>query len=140
MSTDLSTGMNPGLTRLHLAEYLDADLDTERWHCHDCGQDLGDLRGNYKRGLLVAERDPREIHPPVLEGEYTFAPDGAWIRIIEFYCPGCGRQVETEYLPPGHPLTQDTALDVDAIKARLASGAARIDEHGKLVAQKVSGQ
>jgi len=136
----MSTGMNTGMPRLHLGEYLDADLDTERWHCHDCGQDLGDLRGNYKRGLLVAERDPREIHPPVIEGEYTFAPDGAWIRIIEFYCPGCGRQVESEYLPPGHPLTQDTTLDVDAIKARLAAGAARIDEHGKLVAQKVSPQ
>jgi len=48
--------------------------------------------------------------------------------------------VESEYLPPGHPLTQDTALHVEAIKARLASGAARIDEHGKLVAQKVSTQ
>lgn len=140
MSSGMSADASTGMTRLHIGEYLDADLETERWHCHDCGQDLGDLRGNYKRGLLVAERDPREIHPPVIEGEYTFAPDGAWIRIIEFYCPGCGRQVESEYLPPGHPLTQDTTLDVDAIKARLASGAARIDEHGKLVARKVSTQ
>lgn len=120
------------MRRLHFAEYIDANLDTERWSCHECGQDLGDLRGNYKRGLLVGERDPREIHEPVLEGEYTFAPKSDWIRIIEFYCPGCGRQAETQYLPPGHPLTQDTELDVDALKQRIASGEVRISNDGKL--------
>lgn len=120
------------MTTLHVTEYVDADLDTERWQCHGCGQDFGDLRGNYKHGLLVAERDPREIHRPVIEGEYTFAPKSDWIRIVEFYCPGCGRQVETEYLPPGHPLTQDIALDVDALKARIAAGEVRISDHGKL--------
>jgi acetophenone carboxylase len=119
-------------TRLHVAEYVDADLDTERWHCHSCGADLGDVRGDYKRGLLVGEREPSEIHPAGFEGEYTFAPKGNWIRILEFYCPGCGRQVETEYLPPGHPLTHDTEIDIDAIKARLAAGDVRINTHGKL--------
>ncbi|WP_370326291.1 acetone carboxylase subunit gamma [Euzebya sp.] len=119
-------------TRIHIAEYLDADLDTERWHCHDCGHDIGPLREDYKRGLLVGERDPSEIHPPGIEGDYTFAPRGEWIRILEFYCPGCARQIETEYLPPGHPLTHDTALDVDAIKARLASDEVRIDDDMKL--------
>jgi acetone carboxylase gamma subunit len=117
---------------LRFAEYLDVDLDTERWRCHDCGHDLGDARGDYKRGLLVAERDPGEIHPKRLDGEYTFAPDGDWIRIIEFYCPSCGRQVESEYLPPGHPLTRDTELDVDSLKQRLASGEALINDEGKL--------
>ena len=70
----------------------------------------------------------------MIEGPYTFAPNGDWIRIIEFYCPGCGRQVETEYLPPGHPLTRDTEIDVDALKARLAAGEARITDEGKLEA------
>ena len=120
------------MPRLHIAEYLDADLDAERWHCHSCGRDLGSLREDYKRGLLVGERDPGEIHPPVIDGPYTFSPNGEWIRILEFYCPGCGRQVETEYLPPGHPLTRDTELDVDALKTRLAAGEARITDEGKL--------
>ena len=117
---------------LHVGEYLDVDLDKERWHCHECGQDFGSARDNYKRGLLVAERDPSEVHPPVVEGDFTFAPSGEWVRIVEFYCPGCGRQVESEYLLPGHPLTQDIALDLDAIKARLVSGAALINQEGKL--------
>lgn len=119
-------------TRLHVGEYLDADLDAERWHCHDCGHDFGPVRENYKRGLLVGERDPEEIHPKVIEGEHTFSPNGEWIRILEFYCPGCGRQVESEYLPPGHPLTRDIELDVDAIKQRLAEGHVRINALGKL--------
>jgi acetone carboxylase, gamma subunit len=117
---------------LHIGEYLAADLDTERWRCQECGHDFGPLTENYKRGLLVAERDPREVHPPVLDGEYTFAPKSEWIRIIEFYCPGCGRQVESEYLPPGHPLTRDTHIDVEALKKRLAAGEVRINDNGKL--------
>jgi len=123
-----------GTTRIHVAEYLDVDLTTERWHCHDCGHDLGPAREDYKRGLLVAERGPEEVHPPGFEGEYTFAPKGSWIRIVEFYCPNCARQVETEYLPPGHPLTRDTELDIDAIRKRIESGDARINDEGKLEA------
>jgi len=121
-------------TRLHVGEYLDADLDTERWRCHDCGADFGPVRENYKYGLIVAERDPQEVHPAGLEGAYTFAPDPNWIRIIEFYCPDCGRQVESEYLPPGHPLTQDIDLDIDSITSRIAQGIVRVNDQGKLEA------
>jgi acetophenone carboxylase len=120
------------VTKLHVAEYLDIDVNAERWHCHDCGRDLGSARDNYKRGLLVGEREPNEVHPTVIEGEYTFSPNGDWVRLLEFYCPGCGRQIETEYLPAGHPLTHDTEIDIDSIKARLASGEARINDEGKL--------
>ncbi|MGH8596725.1 MAG: acetone carboxylase subunit gamma, partial [Gammaproteobacteria bacterium] len=67
-----------------------------------------------------------------LEGEYSFAPDPAWARIIEFYCPHCGRQIETEYLPPGHPITHDIELDLDSLRERLKSGE-YIVQDGKLV-------
>lgn len=120
------------MRRLHVAEYLDLDLEAERWHCHTCGHDLADARTNYKRGLLVHARDPHEVHPPLIEGEFTFSPNPEWIRIVEFYCPGCGQQVETEYLPLGHPITHDTEIDIDALKSRLANGEVHIDEHGKL--------
>ncbi len=107
---------------IRFTEYLDLDLGTETWRCNRCGTQLVSARENYKRGCLVYERDPREIHPPVIEGDYTFSPDPTWIRIIEFYCPGCGVQVETEYLPPGHPITPDIEVDIDRLKARLESG------------------
>jgi len=86
--------------------------------CQRCGHDLGDARDTYKKGCLIAHRDPHEIHPPVVEGEYGFAPDADWCQIVEFYCPACATLLEVEYLPPGHPLTHDIELDIDALKAR----------------------
>ncbi|HKN38718.1 MAG TPA: acetone carboxylase subunit gamma [Acidimicrobiia bacterium] len=109
-------------TRIRFTEYLDLDLDAELWRCNRCDAELVSARRPYKEGCLVHERDPREIHPPLIEGAFTFSPDPDWVRILEFYCPGCGAQVETEYLPPGHPITVDIELDVDRLKARLASG------------------
>ncbi|MBI4695930.1 MAG: acetophenone carboxylase [Gammaproteobacteria bacterium] len=108
---------------IRFTEYLDLDMNTAHWHCHDCGQQLVSAHESYKKGCLVAERDPREVHQPVIEGDYSFAPDPDWARILEFYCPGCGRQIETEYLPPGHPITHDIELDVASLKARLDAGA-----------------
>lgn len=107
-------------TKVAITEYLEIALETERWHCRCCGHDIASARDNYKTGLLVYDRDPREIHDPKLgEGyEFTYAPDPAWCRIVEFYCPSCGTQVENEYLPPGHPLTHDIELDIDKLKAR----------------------
>jgi acetophenone carboxylase len=110
-----------------MTEYLLIDLDAETWNCAVCAHAIGSAREDYKRGLLLYDRDPRDIYPARIEGEYSFAPDPAWCRIVEFYCPGCGTQVETEYLPPGHPLTNDIEIDVDALKAQragqLAAGA-----------------
>ena len=76
-------------------------------------------RGNYKEGCLVADRDPHEIHDPVVTGEYTFSPDPEWCRVVEFYCPGWSpRCSRSNHLPPGHPLTHDIELDIDALKAK----------------------
>ena len=118
--------------RIRFTEYLDLDIDHEQWHCHDCGHALISARENYKRGCLVAERMPQEIHNPVIDGPYSFAPDKDWVRIVEFYCPGCARQIETEYLPPGHPITHDIELDVDSLQARLAKGELVVVQ-GKLI-------
>ncbi len=102
-------------TLIRFTEYLDLDVEQERWCCHSCGHALIGARESYKKGCLVAERDPRE-----------------WARIVEFYCPSCGRQIETEYLPPGHPITHDIELDVDSLKARLAAGDFVVTADGKL--------
>lgn len=102
-----------------ITENLRIDLDTERWECRDCGAELISARDNYKRGLLVYNRDPREIHKPLLDpAKYaiTYAPNPDWCRILEYYCPQCGTMIETEYLPPGHPPVRDIELDIDALK------------------------
>jgi acetone carboxylase gamma subunit len=108
--------------RVSITEYLELDVDESMWHCASCDRALVDAEESYKKGCLVYNRDPREIHNPVYEGEYNFAPDPSWIRILEFYCPECGVQIETEYLPPGHPVTHDINIDVPALKARIDKG------------------
>jgi acetone carboxylase gamma subunit len=105
--------------RVLITEYLRIDLDSEMWECRRCGKALFNARDNYKRGLLVYDRDPREIHKPLLDTKLyqrTYSPDPAWCRILEYYCPQCGTMMETEYLPPGHPPIRDIELDLDALK------------------------
>jgi len=105
--------------RVRITESLDIDLITEMWCCNRCGTELIHAGMNYKEGCLVRERDPREIYHPLVEGEtYTFAPDPKWVRIVEFYCPGCGVMFENEMLPPGHPITHDIELDLEKLKKK----------------------
>ena len=59
--------------RLRVTEYLDLDLDREQWLCNRCGRELGSARDNYKKGCLLNDRDPREIHPPLVTGAYNFS-------------------------------------------------------------------
>ena len=108
--------------RIRVTEYLDLELDSEHWVCNRCNHILGPARDNYKKGCLLYDRDPREVHTPIVDGQFSFSPDPLWVRIVEFYCPGCGTQIETEYLTPGHPITWDIEIDVDSLKTRLSSG------------------
>jgi acetone carboxylase gamma subunit len=108
--------------KTRITECLEIDLEAERWVCTGCAHELGDARRNYKEGCLVWARDPREVHRAVVEGDYTFAPDPEWCRILEFICPGCATLIEVEYLPPGHPITHDIEIDVDALQAKHGRG------------------
>ncbi|MGB1882941.1 MAG: acetone carboxylase subunit gamma [Gammaproteobacteria bacterium] len=111
---------------VYVTEYLMIDLEKERWHCRRCDHDLGNARDNYKRGLLVYDRDPREIHKPLLDPkayEFTFSPDPEFTALLEYYCPGCGTMVEVEYTIPGHPPTRDIDLDIDSLKIKAAAWA-----------------
>ena len=106
-----------------MTEYLRVDLDAEQWECRVCDHVIGPATANYKEGLLVHNRDPREIHPPILDPErykFTFSPDPEWVRILEYYCPSCGTQVETEYATPGHPPLHDMQPDLPAMRAQWA--------------------
>lgn len=119
--------------KVRVTPYLDLDVDEEMWYCADCGHKIISARKNYKKGCLVYERDPREIHRPLIEAEYHFGFDPNWVKIIEFYCPGCGVQLETEYLPPGHPITYDIEIDIDSLKERLDKGEYQITKEGRLL-------
>jgi len=53
--------------RVPMTEYLEIDLDSERWLCRRCSRDLAPASGDYKHGTLVHDRDPREIHRPLID-------------------------------------------------------------------------
>lgn len=105
--------------RVQITEYLVVDLGDRHWHCRVCGHDLGPAARSYKEGCLIADRDPQEVHPPIAPVRpFNFSFDPEWVRLLEFYCPDCATLLETEYLPPGHPLTWDIDLDLDTLAER----------------------
>ncbi len=106
--------------KLKMTEALAIDLDTETWHCSKCDHPIGPAQRSYKEGLLVHARDPREIHPSIIDpSKYaqTFAPQPEWVQILEYYCPHCALMVEAEYLPPGHPPVMDMEFDLNSLRA-----------------------
>ena len=103
--------------KIQITEYLDIDLEEEKWCCNRCGRVLISARENYKKGCLVYDRDPSTIFNPVVE-EASFAPDPDVCRIVEFYCPCCAVMIENEVLPPGHPITYDIEPDIDKLKKK----------------------
>ena len=107
-----------------ITEYLRIDLDTEKWECRKCSHVHGDARENYKKFLLIYDRNPQEIHPPLLDPKryrFNFSPDPTVCVIYEFYCSRCGTLVETEYTIPGAMPLHDIEYDIDAMKQQWAS-------------------
>jgi acetone carboxylase gamma subunit len=78
----------------------------------DCGYEFGDYRENWKLNALVYVRDDEEkmaeLYPRLL------APDPEWQVIREYYCPGCGTQLEVEAVTPWYPVIHDYEPDIDA--------------------------
>jgi acetone carboxylase, gamma subunit len=77
----------------------------------DCGHDFCRFDRNWKHEALILVRDDaeslREIYPK------WAAPDPDWVELREFICPSCGRLLETEAAPPGHPVVHEFLPDVE---------------------------
>ncbi|RLA41975.1 MAG: acetone carboxylase subunit gamma [Gammaproteobacteria bacterium] len=110
--------------KTNITEYLRINFETEKWECRRCDTELIGARENYKRGLLVYDRDPRDIHKPLIDAnvyDYSFAPDPAYTALLEYYCPHCGTMIETEYTVPGHPPVHDIELDIDSLRSKVSA-------------------
>jgi acetone carboxylase gamma subunit len=66
-----------------------------------CGYEFGDFRINWKVFCKVIVRESREsleeIYPPLMHC------DPEWMEIREYICPGCGKILSVEAVPPGYP-------------------------------------
>jgi len=66
-----------------------------------CGYEFGDFRINWKVFCKVIVRDSyeslEELYPPFMHC------DPEWMEIREYICPGCGKLLAVEAVPPGYP-------------------------------------
>jgi len=98
---------------LPLTEHLYiVEKDEERIVKCDCGQEFGDYRINWKLNALIYVRDTEEKLDEVFYGPRK--PDPEYCEVREYYCPGCGAQLEVETLPVGYPAIFDFLPDIDA--------------------------
>lgn len=81
-----------------------------------CGQEFGDYRVNWKLSSLIHVRDSVEALDQVYRG--TQQPDPSWVQIREYYCPGCGTQLEVEAVPRGAPPDFEFLPDLDTFYAK----------------------
>jgi acetone carboxylase gamma subunit len=76
-----------------------------------CGQELGDYRVNWKLSASIYVRETAEQLQEVYHGREQ--PDPAWTQVREYYCPGCGTQLEVEAMPRGAPPDFELLPDLD---------------------------
>lgn len=79
--------------------YVVQTTDARRIVRCECGHEFGDYVENWKESAVVYERNPRDRS--VYAGPR--AADPAWNVLREFYCPGCGTQLDVEVVPIGYP-------------------------------------
>ena len=76
---DIFSGKEVLKMKVLMTEYLRIDLDAKRLgSAVFATTSIGPAARNYKEGMLVYDRNPRDVHPPVINPEryeYTFSPD-----------------------------------------------------------------
>lgn len=77
-----------------------------------CGQEFGDYRDNWKTAALISVRDTEEKMQELWPGPRC--PDPEKNEIREFFCPGCGRQLEVDAVPPGYPILANFTPNLEA--------------------------
>lgn len=80
-----------------------------------CGHEFGDYRVNWKLNALIYVRETEEALGEIYRGWEM--PDPAWMQLREYYCPGCGAQLEVEAVPRGCPPDFEFLPDLDTFYA-----------------------
>ena len=71
-----------------ITEYLEIDLERRAVDVPALRTRSGRRARHLQEGLPDRPSGSARNPPPVVEGEYGFAPDADWCRIVEFYLPG----------------------------------------------------
>ena len=78
----------------------------------DCGYEYGDYRENWKLKALIEVLDSEEKLEEIYPGPGK--PDPRFCEVRQYYCPGCGAQLEVESTVVGEPIIFDSLPDIDA--------------------------
>jgi N-methylhydantoinase B/oxoprolinase/acetone carboxylase alpha subunit len=100
--------IQPEVRLFDLTPYLkvvEAENQSKVVVCRECGHVYCEATENYKLYCLIYDSDPKEIQPGIL------GPDKDWMIYREFYCPGCGTQVDVEGTPEGTPILHSIEVD-----------------------------
>jgi len=89
------------------------EKDEERIVKCFCGHEFGDYRENWKLKALIHVRDTEEEVEELYPSAYETRPPLELCEIREYYCPGCGNQLEVEVVPFGYPIIFDFLPDLD---------------------------
>jgi acetone carboxylase gamma subunit len=81
-----------------------------------CGNEFGPYMENWKENALIYARDTNEKLEEIYRGPRK--PDPDWFQLREYYCPGCGTQLEVESVIPGYPPVFDFLPDFEAWEER----------------------
>jgi acetone carboxylase gamma subunit len=85
----------------------------ERFIKCSCSYEFGDYRENWKLKALIHVRDAKQEIEELYPSVYPSKPDLDLCEIREYYCPGCGNQLEVEVVPFGYPAIFDFLPDLD---------------------------
>lgn len=83
--------------------------------CLGCGHRLADTGRDFRGGCVVEEL-PAFAAGPVHGSDYVDA-ESSPLRLRLFYCPGCGRQLESDLVKPGEPAAAAVLLAPGATDA-----------------------
>ena len=78
--------------------------------CSQCGFAYCEASENFEHYCLIYERSGAEIYPEKLSGSRD------WYTLREFYCPGCGVQIEVEATPMGNTILCHYGLKIEPAK------------------------
>ena len=94
--------------------YIVQKKDSSRIVKGSCGHEFGVYTENWKLNALINERPANdgEIHRGARQA------DPEWCVLREFFCPGCGTQLEVEVVPHGYPILMNVLPDLDGFYAK----------------------
>ena len=77
------------------------------WACRTCSTDLGATQHNFKDGC-IREDSPVSACNPLIGDPADFIDDAVAFR--QFYCPGCGAQIDNEIAVSSDPILRDISV------------------------------